>query len=275
MAVNDGRPALARAVALSWGRMEAREVQGGARLLSIYRRLVGARGHAGWWPGETPFEVCLGAILTQNTSWSNVDKALAVLRKRGRLSYESLRRCRPARLAPLIRSSGYFNVKARRVHAFLEFLGREYGGRVEAMAAEDAAVLREKLLSVIGIGRETADSIALYAAGRPLFVVDAYTRRIFGRLGLLAGDETYDEVQRFFMDLLPRDAGLYNDYHAQIVLHGKEVCRTVPRCGECVLVDLCEKKGLDGLDRREPVMRRERNNNNNNNNRNNGQRRRA
>ena len=272
MAVNDGRPALARAVALSWGRMEAREVQGGARLLSIYRRLVGGRGHAGWWPGETPFEVCLGAILTQNTSWSNVDKALAVLRKRGRLSYESLRRCGPARLAPLIRSSGYFNVKARRVHAFLTFLGREYGGRVEAMAAEDAAVLREKLLSVIGIGRETADSIALYAAGRPLFVVDAYTRRIFGRLGLLAGDETYDEVQRFFMDRLPRDAGLYNDYHAQIVLHGKEVCRTVPRCGECVLVDLCEKKGLDGLDRREPVMRRERNNNNN---RNNGQRRRA
>jgi endonuclease-3 related protein len=225
--------------------MAAREVRDGARLMGIYGRLREARGHAGWWPGETPFEVCLGAILTQNTSWSNVDKALSVLRQRGRLSYEALRTCPPARLAPLIRSSGCFNVKARRVAAFLEFLGREYGGRVEAMATEDPAVLRARLLSVTGIGRETADSIALYAAGRPLFVVDTYTRRIFGRLGLLEGDETYDEVQRFFMDRLPCDADLYNDYHAQIVLHGKDVCRTVPRCGECVLAHLCRKRGVD------------------------------
>ena len=234
--------------------MAAREVRDGAPLLGIYRRLREARGHAGWWPGDTPFEICLGAILTQNTSWSNVDKALAVLRRRGRLSYEALRKCRPARLAPLIRSSGTFNVKARRVAAFLEFLGREYGGRVEAMAVEDPAVLRAKLLSVTGIGRETADSIALYAAGRPLFVVDAYTRRIFGRLGLLDGDETYDEAQRFFMDRLPRDADLYNDYHAQIVLHGKDVCRTVPRCGECVLERICEKRGL--ADGRDPALKR-------------------
>ena len=213
-------------------------------MMAIYERLREARGHAGWWPGETPFEVCLGAILTQNTSWSNVDKALGVLRRRGRFSYEALARCRPSRIAPLIRSSGYFNVKARRLAAFLRFLGREYGGRVEAMAAEDPAVLRAKLLSVAGIGRETADSIALYAAGLPLFVVDAYTRRLFGRLGLLRGDEDYDEVQRFFMDRLPRDAALFNDYHAQIVLHGKDVCRTVPRCGECVLENLCEKRGV-------------------------------
>ena len=235
--------------------MAAREVRDGAPLMRIYRRLREARGHAGWWPGETPFEVCLGAILTQSTSWTNVDKALAVLRKRGRLSFEALRTCRPARLAPMIRSSGYFNVKARRVAAFLEFLGREYGGRVEAMAAEDAAVLRAKLLSVTGIGRETADSIALYAAGRPLFVVDAYTRRIFGRVGLLEGNEDYDTIQRMFMDRLPRDVGLYNDYHAQIVLHGKDVCRTVPRCGECVLESLCEKRGL--VDRRGPVSKRQ------------------
>jgi endonuclease III related protein len=240
--------------------MAAREVRDDAPLMAIYRRLREARGHAGWWPGETAFEVCLGAILTQNTSWTNVDKALAVLRKRGRLSYEALRACRPARLAPMIRSSGYFNVKARRVAAFLEFLGREYGGRVEGMAAEDPPVLRAKLLSVTGIGRETADSIALYAAGRPLFVVDAYTRRIFGRLGLLSGDEDYDEVQRFFMDRLPRDPDLYNDYHAQIVLHGKDVCRTVPRCGECVLESVCRKAGLGdrrGLgDRLGPALKR-------------------
>jgi endonuclease III related protein len=212
--------------------------------MGVYRRLRRARGHAGWWPGETPFEVCLGAILTQNTSWSNVDKALGVLRKRGRLTYAALRVCRPSRIAPLIRSSGYFNVKARRLAAFLRFLGREYEGRVEAMAAEDPAVLRGKLLSVSGIGRETADSIVLYAAGLPLFVVDAYTRRIFTRLGLLAGDEDYDEIQRFFMDRLPPDAALYNDYHAQIVLHGKDICRTVPRCEVCVLEDLCPRRGV-------------------------------
>lgn len=222
--------------------------------MAIYRRLRDGRGHAGWWPGETPFEVCLGAILTQNTSWSNVDKALGVLRRRGRFSYESLRACRPSRIAPLIRSSGYFNVKARRLAAFLRFLGREYGGRVEAMAAEEPAVLRAKLLSVTGIGRETADSIALYAAGLPLFVVDAYTRRIFTRLGVLSGDEDYDSIQRIFMDRLPRDASLYNDYHAQIVLHGKDVCRTVPRCGMCPLEEICPKRGL--VDRRGPALKR-------------------
>jgi endonuclease III related protein len=236
------------------GRVPRSEGRDGAVVMAIYRRLRGARGHAGWWPGETPFEVCLGAILTQNTSWSNVDKALGALRRRGRLSYESLRTRRPSRIAPLIRSSGYFNVKARRLAAFLRFLGREYGGRVEAMAAEEPAVLRAKLLSVTGIGRETADSIALYAAGLPLFVVDAYTRRIFTRLGLLDGNEDYDTIQRMFMDRLPLDAALYNDYHAQIVLHGKEVCRTVPRCGACVLDRICLKRGL--VDRREPVLKR-------------------
>lgn len=212
--------------------------------MAIYRKLRRARGHAGWWPGKTPFEVCLGAILTQGTSWTNVDKALGVLRKRGRLSYQTLRACRPSRIAPLIRASGYFNVKARRLAAFLRLLGREYGGRVEAMAAEEPAVLREKLLSVSGIGRETADSIVLYAAGLPLFVVDAYTRRIFTRLGLLSGGEDYDGIQRFFMDRLPRDAALYNDYHAQIVLLGKDVCRTVPRCRVCPLDDVCPRRGV-------------------------------
>ena len=224
--------------------MTRSESRGGGALMAIYKRLRDARGHAGWWPGETPFEVCLGAILTQNTSWSNADKALGVLRKRGRLSYDALQACRPSRIAPLIRSSGYFNVKARRLAAFLRFLGREYGGRVEAMAAEGPAVLRAKLLAVTGIGRETADSIALYAAGLPLFVVDAYTRRMFTRLGLLTGDEDYDEIQRFFMDRLPADVALYNDYHAQIVLHGKDVCRTVPRCDVCPLDEVCPRQGV-------------------------------
>jgi endonuclease-3 related protein len=210
----------------------------------LYRVLLREHGHAAWWPGETPFEVCLGAILTQNTSWTNVLKALANLRARGLLSFAALAALPPSRLAPLIRSSGYFNVKARRVKAFLGFLGREYGGHVERMAAEEPRALRAKLLSVEGIGPETADSIVLYAAGLPLFVVDAYTRRIFSRLGALRGDESYDEIQRFFMERLPRDAALYNDYHAQIVLLGKNICRPRPRCSACALAGRCPRRGV-------------------------------
>jgi endonuclease-3 related protein len=215
----------------------------GAGLRRVYRRLRQRFGPAGWWPGETPFEVCVGAILTQNTSWSNVERALAHLRRRGRLSFEGLSGLSPARLAPMIRSSGYYNVKARRLKAFVGFLGREYGGRVEAMAGEEPGTLRAKLLGVDGIGRETADSIVLYAAGLPLFVVDAYTRRVFSRLGLIEGSEPYDAIQAFFMARLPRDAALYNDYHAQIVLLGKDVCRPRPRCAACPLHILCPRRG--------------------------------
>jgi endonuclease-3 related protein len=213
-------------------------------LLRIYRRLLRARGHAGWWPGETPFEICIGAILTQNTAWSNVEKAITRLRRRDRLSFSRLRALRPSRIAPLIRSSGYFNVKARRLAAFLRFLGREYGGEVARMAAEEPAVLRRKLLAVTGIGRETADSIVLYAAGLPLFVVDAYTRRVFSRLGLIRGDEDYDEIQGVFMRELPADPALYNDFHAQVVLLGKDHCRPRPRCSACPLDTICPKRGL-------------------------------
>jgi endonuclease III related protein len=213
----------------------------------VYARLRDRRGHAGWWPGESAFEVCLGAILTQNSAWTNVEKALANLRARGLLSFEALRRLPASRLAPLLRPSGYFNVKARRVKAFLAFLEHEYGGRVERMAGEQTRVLRAKLLAVNGIGPETADSIALYAAALPVFVVDAYTRRIFSRLGLLRGDESYDEIQSFFMQRLPADAALYNDYHAQIVLLGKDTCRVRPRCPECPLESLCRKRGVERL----------------------------
>ena len=215
-----------------------------AELRRVYERLLRHFGPAGWWPGETPFEVCLGAILVQNTSWKNVERALLGLRRRGLLSYERLARLPPSRLAPLVRSSGYFRVKARRVRAFVDFLGAEYGGRVEAMRGDEPGRLREKLLRVVGIGRETADSIILYAAGHPVFVVDAYTRRVFARLGWIEGQEPYDEVQKLFMERLPPDAALYNDFHAQIVSLGKDVCRPVPRCGECPLDDLCPKRGL-------------------------------
>ena len=216
----------------------------GADLRRVYERLLRRFGHAGWWPGETPFEVCIGTILTQNTSWANVEKALDALRSRQLLSYAGLRGLPRARLAALIRPSGYYNVKTRRVRAFLEFLGREYAGRVEAMAGEEPRGLRAKLLSVDGIGPETADSIVLYAAGLPLFVVDAYTRRVFTRLGLLRGDESYDTIQRYFMERLPPDAALYNDYHAQVVRLGKEVCRPRPMCTTCPLDELCARRGV-------------------------------
>jgi endonuclease-3 related protein len=150
----------------------------------------------------------------------------------------------PRCLASLLRSSGTYNVKARRVGAFLRFLGAEYGGSVEAMKVEDAGTLRRKLLTVAGIGPETADSMALYAAGKPLFVVDAYTRRIFARLGHLAGGETYDDAQRYFMRRLPRDATLFNDFHAQLVRLGKDHCRVRPRCPGCPLDGVCEKRGV-------------------------------
>ncbi len=213
-----------------------------ARLLEIYDRLLAAQGPQAWWPARTAFEVCLGAILVQNTSWTNVERALDALRRRGLLSYRALRDLPPARLAPVIRSSGSFNVKARRVAAFVSFLGREYGGQVARMRLDAPDALRAKLLAVPGIGPETADSIVLYAAGRPTFVVDAYTRRIFGRLGMLAGRESYDAVRAFFIDALPSDAPLFNDYHAQLVRLAKDACRAKPRCERCPLAGQCPSR---------------------------------
>jgi endonuclease-3 related protein len=207
----------------------------------VYARLRDGQGPQGWWPAETPFEVCVGAILVQNTAWSNAEKAIRALREAGRLSYEGLAGLDPLALAPLIRSSGCHNVKARRLAAFVDWLGREHGGRAEAMRSVPPRRLRAQLLSVPGIGPETADSIALYAAGAPLFVIDAYTRRVFARLGLIAGDETYDELQRFFMDELPRDAALFNDYHAQIVTLAKDACRKRPLCSRCPLDSMCRR----------------------------------
>jgi endonuclease III related protein len=213
-------------------------------LADVYERLRRHRGPAGWWPAETPFEVCVGAILVQNTAWPNAEKALCSLRAAGRLSYEGLAGLGQEELAALIRPSGCYNVKAKRLAAFVDFLGREYAGRVESMAVLDARALREQLLAVRGIGRETADSIALYAAGLPLFVIDAYTRRVFGRLGMIRGDESYDALQGHFMSELVADADLFNDYHAQIVLHAKDICRPRPHCGHCPLDSICPKIGV-------------------------------
>jgi endonuclease-3 related protein len=213
-------------------------------LPEVYRRLRRAYGPSGWWPARTRFEVCVGAILTQNTAWSNVELALGELHRRRLLSYRALRRLSAARIAPLIRSSGVFRVKARRLRAFLDFLGREYGGEVRRMRAEESGRLRAKLLSVHGIGEETADAIALYAGGHPLFVVDAYTRRVFSRLGHLAGGESYGGFQRMFMEALPRRASLFAEYHAHIVRLAKDVCRVRPLCPRCPLDEVCPKRLL-------------------------------
>ena len=186
----------------------------------------------------------IGAILAQNTSWSNVEKALQALRRGRLLSYRALRGLSPSRIAPWIRSSGTYKSKARTVAGVLAFLEREYRGSLRAMAREKPEELRRRLLALKGIGPETADSIVLYAAGGALFVVDAYTRRLLARLGLLTGGESYDEVQRLFMTNLPHDALLYGDYHAQIVRLAKDVCRTRPRCSACALEDLCPRIGV-------------------------------
>lgn len=201
----------------------------------IYRDLHGAFGHQDWWPGETPFEIMVGAILTQNTAWTNVELAIANLKKAGVLSPRKMRRLLRRRLARLIRPAGYFNVKARRLHAFVDFLFTEYGGNLRRMFREEPQRLREKLLAVNGIGPETADSILLYAGEMPSFVIDAYTKRIFGRHGLQTQEADYATWKALFEKALPKDVALYNDFHAQIVHLGKHHCKTRPVCRGCPL----------------------------------------
>lgn len=204
----------------------------------VYQKLSASFGPQHWWPGETPFEIIVGAILTQNTNWTNVEKAIANLKAAGCLTPQALRWISPARLARLIRPSGYFNIKARRLKNFIVFLFAEYGGSIERMAKEELSVLRPKILSVNGIGPETADSILLYALNKPIFVVDAYTRRLLTRHRLVEGDADYHSMQMLFMEALRQDVQLYNEYHALIVSLGKHFCRPNPRCESCPLKEI-------------------------------------
>jgi endonuclease-3 related protein len=199
-------------------------------------QVIEGRYEGGPRDNNSSFEVMVGAILAQNTAWTNVEKALENLRSAGCLNPEALRRVSMKRLALLLKPSGYFNIKARRLKSFIQFLYRQFGGDVRRMLKEDHALLRQKLLSVKGIGPETADSILLYAGGFPWFVVDAYTRRIFSRHGLVAERVSYQALQDFFMKGLPRDTKLYNEYHALIVKLGKETCRSKPLCEQCPLL---------------------------------------
>ena len=220
------------------------------RLIEVYKTLRKAFGHQNWWPGRTPFEVMVGAILTQNTAWANVEKAIRNLRLARKLSPPAMLRTPRKELARLIRPAGYFNVKADRLKQFVAFIFDNYGGSLAKMRLEKGSRLREKLLAVKGIGPETADSILLYALEKPFFVIDAYTKRIFIRhrlqTGMDAGEKRnphallakldYSNWQNLFEKVLPGHLDLFNDFHAQIVKVGKDFCKSsIPRCDSCPL----------------------------------------
>ena len=221
------------------------------KIHSIYKTLIDYYGHQGWWPinnkysenhkheKKSPkhqFEISVGAILTQNTAWTNVEKALAELKKQNLLSKKAIHQTTTNKLAQTIKSSGYHNQKARKLKEFVKQITTK--------------PTREQLLSIWGIGRETADSILLYAYNEPIFVIDAYTKRIFSRLGLFNKDPkniTYDELQQLFHNNLPKDHKFYNEYHALIVKHAKQHCTTIPKCNNCPLRKQCkyEDKNLE------------------------------
>ena len=206
------------------------------QLYLLYQRLYSYFGPQHWWPADSPFEVMVGAILTQNTNWANVEKAINNLKKNKLLTLEALYKLPDKRLASLIRPSGYYNIKAKRLKEFLAFLFKAYQGSLKKISKVDTLTLRSLLLSVKGVGPETADSILLYALNKPVFVVDAYTKRILSRHSLLKEDSSYAEAQNLFMQNLKNDVKLFNEYHALLVKLGKEFClKAKPKCEICPL----------------------------------------
>jgi endonuclease-3 related protein len=208
------------------------------KLSRIYNKLYNFFGKQYWWPAHTKLEVIIGAMLTQNTSWSNVEKAITNLKKNDLLSFKKLYNAKTNRITKLIKPAGYFNIKARRLKNILEFMEKDYKGDMGKMRQKDTFELRKELLDVNGVGPETADSILLYALDKPIFVVDAYTKRIFYRLKILPQDVSYETAQKLFMDNLSKDKHLFNEYHALIVKLGKDYCKkNKPRCQECPIQD--------------------------------------
>jgi endonuclease-3 related protein len=206
------------------------------KIQSVYKKLYCCFGPQHWWPAKGPFEVMVGAILTQNTNWLNVEKAIHNLKKNKLLNPTRLYRLSQKRLAALIRPAGYYNIKARRLKEFLIFFFKYYQGNLKKIAQKDPWLLRHQLLSVNGIGPETADSILLYALNKPAFVIDAYTKRILLRHRLIKAEATYEEAQELFRRNLKKDVKLFNEYHALLVKLGKEFClKNKPRCDMCPL----------------------------------------
>ncbi len=224
------------------GEAELKAGQGKITCESVYKSLFEFHGKRNWWPGDTRFEIMVGAILTQNTAWSNVEKAINNLKQADVLNPEALLNLHHKRLASLLRPSGYYNVKTKRVRAFCQWLLQHNG--VSGLEKWTTVRLRKALLAVHGIGPETADDILLYAFSRKVFVVDAYTRRIFSRLGVLTGNETYEEIRAMFEKALKSNiskssVSLFNEYHALIVIHGASICKSRPDCQNCVLSNQC------------------------------------
>ncbi len=207
-------------------------------LLEIFDRMNDHFGDLKWWPADEPFEIMVGAILTQNTAWSNVEKAISALKKRALLNPTEILRIPEGELADLIRPSGYYRLKAARLRSYVRFFTETYHGSVEEMRKENLIVLREKLLGVWGIGQETADSILLYACEKPVFVIDAYTKRILFRHHLIDEDMRYEGIQDLFMRNLPHEITLFNQYHALLVNTAKFFCRKKPACDICPLGSL-------------------------------------
>lgn len=240
-------------------------------LHTVYKKLLKHFGPQGWWPTTPPrcespvywlrrnlgnlseeemFEVCLGAILTQNTSWSNVEKVLTGLKKNHLLTFQRFLHLPRQSMQKHIRSSGYYRQKSLRIKHFMGIVASEYKGRFRQFLGGSTAELREKLLDITGIGPETADSMLLYAAGKPIFVVDAYTRRIAQRLGVIQGNPTYEAVQNLFLEALPRRASIYGETHALLVKLGKEICRKNPNCRVCPVAKLCQYARALKIDKR-------------------------
>lgn len=206
-------------------------------LRKIYRDLKSHFGAKDWWPADTAFEVMVGAILAQNTAWTNVEQAITNLKMAHALDAPVIDTMSHEELASLIRPSGYYNIKSKRLKAYCSWYLQQGGyDRLNSLSTEQ---LRSRILRVYGVGSETADDIVLYAFNRPVFVIDTYTRRIFSRLGLIQGDEDYDDLRLIFETELGSDVPLFNEYHALIVNHAKSYCRKKPHCGSCPLAPNC------------------------------------
>lgn len=211
-------------------------------LLSMYELLYARFGPRHWWPGDTKLEIILGAILTQNTAWLNVEKAICNLKKERVLNIKTLSEMPEKKLAAFIKPSGYYNIKANRIKNFLSFLNTHYGSSIGKMFKAEPGKLREELLSVKGIGQETADSILLYAGNKPVFVVDAYTKRMLSRHSFISEKAEYKEIQALFTNNLPKDIRLFNEFHALIVELGKSICKSKkPLCGICPIQNIRRK----------------------------------
>ena len=208
-------------------------------LQNVYQCLIGYYGPQHWWPAQETFEVMVGALLTQSAAWLNVEKAIANLRAAKALSPKALRKLSLPEIAELIRPCGYYNAKALKLEALANWLGKYYNDDLDRLFANSADQLREQLLSIHGIGEETADSIILYAANKPIFVIDAYTRRIISRLGLAPEGNSYTAYQCLFMNNLDSNVELFNEYHALLVRLAKDACRSRPFCQQCCLKDIC------------------------------------